>query len=70
MGLNIRTLFVLQGLTVGSFLSDFVEYSSEKFYGIRRKAIASQRFVASRKILEVCGCYAVYNNRRGVRIRR
>lgn len=30
-GLNIRTLFVLQGLTAGSFLSDFVEYSSEKF---------------------------------------
>lgn len=33
-------------------------------------AIASQRFVASRKILEVCGCYAVYSNRRGVRICR
>ena len=33
-------------------------------------AVVSQRFVASRKILEVCGCYAVYSNRRGVRICR
>ena len=38
-GLNIRALFVLQGLTVGSFLSDFVEYSSEKF--LRNKANGS-----------------------------
>ena len=31
-------------------------------------AVVSQRFVASRKILEPCGCYIVYSNRRGVRI--
>ena len=69
-GLNIRAPFVLQGLTFGSFLSDFVEYFRKNFYGIRRMAIASQRFVTSRKILEVRGCYAVYSNRRGVRICR
>ena len=69
-GLNIRTPFVLQGLTFGSFLSDFVEYSSENFYGIRRMAVVSQRFVVSRKILEVRGCYVVCSNRRGVRICR
>lgn len=33
-------------------------------------AIASQRFVASQKILEVRGCYVVCSNRRGVRICR
>ena len=30
--------------------------------------VVSQRFVASRKILEVCGSYVVYSNRRGVRV--
>ena len=30
--------------------------------------VVSQHFVVSRKILEPCGCYVVYSNRRGVRI--
>lgn len=33
-------------------------------------AVVSQRFVVSRKILEVRGCYVVCSNRRGVRICR
>ena len=33
-------------------------------------AVVSQRFVASRKILEVCERYVVCSNRCGVRIRR
>ena len=69
-GLNIRALIVLQGLTVGNFCRTLSNILRKIFYGIRRMAIASQRFVASRKILEVCACYVVCSNRCRVRICR
>ena len=59
--------FCFTGIDCRQLLSDFVEYSSEKFYGIRRMVVVSQHFVASRKILEACGCYIVYSNCRDVR---